>query len=197
MTKAEQTRQFIIEAAAPIFNKKGYDSTSLNDVQEATKLTKGAIYGNFSDKNELAVAAFEYNCERVAVRVKTVMNEQATASSALYAYANYFVNNWQLVFSRGGCAMMNAAIEADDHLHFLRDNVRNRMKNVMKRLQLTIEKGQQDNEFKKEISAVEYASVIFAIMEGNILLAKTMNDPKYLQNAADRIHHLVEQELIA
>ncbi len=62
MSKSEQTRQFIIGKAATLFNIKGYDSTSLSDVQDATGLTKGAIYGHFTDKNELALAAFGVQC---------------------------------------------------------------------------------------------------------------------------------------
>jgi len=42
MTKGEQTRRKIVEAAAPIFNKRGYEGSSLSDLMEATGLKKGA-----------------------------------------------------------------------------------------------------------------------------------------------------------
>ena len=60
-TKARQTRQFIIDKAAPVFNKKGVSGTSLSDLTRATGLTKGSIYGNFKDKDEVAVCVFQYN----------------------------------------------------------------------------------------------------------------------------------------
>ena len=60
-TKAERTTAFIIETVAPIFNKHGYIGTSMSDLTEATGLTKGALYGNFENKEALALAAFEYN----------------------------------------------------------------------------------------------------------------------------------------
>ena len=65
MTKAERTRQFIIETTAPIFNSKGYEGTSISDITAATGLTKGSVYGNFKDKNELAAAVFDYNLEKI------------------------------------------------------------------------------------------------------------------------------------
>lgn len=196
MSKAERTRQLIIEKAAPVFNTKGYDSTSLSDIQEATGLTKGAIYGNFSDKNELAIAAYEYNCSHATARINAVMDAAGTPREALLAYAGYYTKNWQKLFERGGCPMLNAAVEADDHLHFMRDSVRKSMDRVMKKLQLKIEQGQSDNEFNSGADAEKYAAVIFSIMEGNILLAKIMNDPKYLQTAVERITGIVEQELV-
>lgn len=195
MTKAEKTRQFIIEKSAPIFNIKGYETTSLSDIQEATKLTKGAIYGNFSDKNELAIAAYDYSCSGLLERINTLLKNAPTAKEAILAYSDYYVQNWQFVFKRGGCPLMNAAVEADDHLHYLRDSVRKSMKRFIKTLQQTIEQGQANNEFDTKADADEYAALIFSIMEGNILLAKIMNDKKYFLTAADRIKRIIEQEL--
>jgi len=64
MSKAEKTRQFIIEKTAPIFNKKGYAATSLADITEATGLTKGSIYGNFENKEEVVIEALRYNVSK-------------------------------------------------------------------------------------------------------------------------------------
>ncbi len=63
MTKGEQTRKKIVEAAAPIFNQRGYEGSSLNDLMEATGLKKGGIYRHFSSKEELAAEAFDYTWE--------------------------------------------------------------------------------------------------------------------------------------
>ncbi|WDF66973.1 TetR/AcrR family transcriptional regulator [Sphingobacterium oryzagri] len=196
MSKAEQTRQFIIEKSAPIFNVKGYDNTSLSDIQKATKLTKGAIYGNFSDKNELAIAAYEHSSSVVFEAISNRVKNTASAKEALLAYPNYYVQNWQLVFQKGGCPLMNAAVEADDHLHFMRDIVRKSIMRFIQSLQDVIEQGQAKKEFYAKISAAEYAAMIFSLMEGTIMLAKLMNDTKYFQIVADRIKNIVEQELM-
>ncbi len=61
MSKAEKTKQFIIEKTAALFNSKGYTRTSLSDISEATGLTKGSIYGNFENRDELAIAVYKFN----------------------------------------------------------------------------------------------------------------------------------------
>lgn len=195
MTKGEQTRQYIIETAAPIFNTKGYESTSLSDIQEATKLTKGAIYGNFADKKELVLAGYNFSCSRLIERIEEIILNAPSAKSAILSYAEFYVKNWKTVFLKGGCPMMNASIEADDFLPFLRDSVRNSMKQILALLQNTIEMGQSKGAFNSNVNAEEYASIIFSIIEGNILLAKTMNNSKYFTLAADRIRQIVEKEL--
>lgn len=195
MTKAEKTRQFIIEKSAPIFNIKGYENTSMSDVQEQTKLSRGALYGNFSDKNELALACYEYNYTKSLERTKSAMQKYRTAPDRLMAYVDNYAQSWKDVFSRGGCPMLNAAVEADDHLVFLRENVRQSIKGFIYMLEQIIRDGQQQEEFKRKVDAGEYASLIFSIVEGNIMLAKIMNDPKYLEVAAQRVKLIIEQEL--
>ena len=54
MSKGQLTRQRIIAQAAPLFNQRGYEGCSINDVMAATGLEKGGIYRHFESKEELA-----------------------------------------------------------------------------------------------------------------------------------------------
>ena len=64
MTKGERTRLEIVRNAAPLFNTKGYEGTSLSDLMAATGLQKGGIYRHFASKEELAGEAFDYAWRR-------------------------------------------------------------------------------------------------------------------------------------
>lgn len=50
----EQTVEKILDAAARLFAEKGYQNTTLQDIIDATKLSKGAVYHHFRSKEELA-----------------------------------------------------------------------------------------------------------------------------------------------
>ncbi|MGN6478181.1 MAG: TetR/AcrR family transcriptional regulator, partial [Flavipsychrobacter sp.] len=76
MKKSERTKQFIVEQVAPIFNVKGYAGTSLSDMTSATGLTKGSIYGNFSGKDDVALAAFDYNLAKLQHIISGEMSKQ-------------------------------------------------------------------------------------------------------------------------
>lgn len=67
MTKAERTKKFIIEQAAPIYNEKGVAGTNVDDVLDATKLTKGAIYSHFKNKDDLSMQVTDYLLDRKSV----------------------------------------------------------------------------------------------------------------------------------
>lgn len=57
----EETVNLILDAASKLFIEKGYDGTSLQDIINETKLSKGAIYHHFSSKEEI----FERICGQI------------------------------------------------------------------------------------------------------------------------------------
>jgi AcrR family transcriptional regulator len=57
--KRVRTRASLIDAAAAVISEKGYDRTTLDDVARRAGMSRGAIYGNFKDKEELFLAVVE------------------------------------------------------------------------------------------------------------------------------------------
>src|SRR3982750_2907777 len=107
MTKAEKTRNFIVEKTARIFNMKGYAGTSLSDLTEATGLTKGSIYGNFANKDEVALAVFDYNLAKLNTGVNTAIAGSTTAAEKLLKMANFYRSKFKNMVTAGGCPIMN------------------------------------------------------------------------------------------
>lgn len=54
--RAERTRNAILDAAAEVFDERGFDGASLSDILARAGVTKGALYFHFSSKEELARA---------------------------------------------------------------------------------------------------------------------------------------------
>lgn len=65
----EETVQKILDTAERQFIEKGYDSTSLQDIIQATGLSKGAIYHHFTSKEDL----FYSVCDRIGRRNAQVL----------------------------------------------------------------------------------------------------------------------------
>ena len=55
----EQTVQLILDTATRLFLQKGYDETTLQDIIDATKLSKGAIYHHFASKEAIIIAVVD------------------------------------------------------------------------------------------------------------------------------------------
>jgi AcrR family transcriptional regulator len=53
------TRERLLGEAQRLFRERGYAATSLEQIAEAAEVTKGAIYGHFSSKEDLLLSAIE------------------------------------------------------------------------------------------------------------------------------------------
>lgn len=196
MNKADRTKRFIIEKTAVIFNKKGYSGTSLSDMTIATGLTKGSIYGNFANKDEVAIAVYGYNSNALSQKIDLIVDSKDSAIDKLMAWVTHYRTNWKDEFAKGGCPILNAAIEADDNLPFLKSKVQYSISSWAEKLCKIIEAGQQDGMFKNDIFAADYAYIIITLVEGGIMLGKIMNDETHLFLALDRVTQIIEQEVI-
>lgn len=197
MSKAEQTRQFIIERSAQLFNKKGYAGTSLQDITEATGLTKGSIYGNFVDKNEVAMAVYKYNSDGLRRRISEIVDRKHSATDKLIALAAFYKNNWNALARIGGCPLMNAAVEADDNLPYLKETVKKSFISWADTLHKIIEAGVHDGEFRKGIISMDYANTFIMLIEGAILLSKITDNPTHMETCLNRISYLIKMEMKA
>ena len=195
MSKADRTKQLIIEKTAPIFNKKGYAGTSLTDMTEATGLTKGSVYGNFEDKDKVALAAFDYNTDRLISQVREQQAGQRSALSKLQAFITVYRNGLQAPVLRDGCPIINMGIEADDTHLKLKERVNAALARWHKSISAIILQGKIQGEFKDDVNAAEFASLMIAIIEGGFCLSKISDDESYLTQSLDHLEQLINLQL--
>jgi AcrR family transcriptional regulator len=193
ISKAERTRRFIIEKTAPIFNKKGYAGTSLSDITEATGLTKGSIYGNFADKDEVALAAFDYNIARMSAVTKAEMAKQSTVRGQLLVYVDVYENYMKYPFPVGGCPIMNTTVDADDTHPVLKSKVGQVVMSWKDRLVGLIEKGIANKEFKKDTDPEQMALTLIAMIEGAILLNQATGRLDYRKKVMRSVEKLIRE----
>jgi AcrR family transcriptional regulator len=62
--KKAQTRERLLDAASKVFARKGFASTSVDEVAEEAGVTKGAVYSNFDSKEDLVRAVLDERLER-------------------------------------------------------------------------------------------------------------------------------------
>ncbi|MBN8821972.1 MULTISPECIES: TetR/AcrR family transcriptional regulator [unclassified Spirosoma] len=193
LSKAERTRQFIIETTAGIFNTKGYAGTSLSDLTEATGLTKGSIYGNFGSKEEVALACFDYNLSKINQVIQQRLAQETTFHRKLLVYAQIYHKYSGMPFPEGGCPILNTAIDADDTNNLLKDKAAKAIEAWKKRLVDLIRGGIDAGEFKPDIAPEQTALSMIALIEGGIMIAKATNNPSSLAKVLKTVEFLVDQ----
>ena len=82
MKNTSQTRENIIEAAMHLFHSKGYDAVGVNEICQATGVSKGSFYHFFSTKLDLSLAVAE-TWWRMDQQVRQTWDEQLDPVSRL------------------------------------------------------------------------------------------------------------------
>ncbi len=193
MGKAEETRQAIIEKAAVIFNKNGYQRTSMSMLTKALGVTKGAIYGNFTDKDALAVEAFRHSIAQVSRRVRESLQSCQGVLDKLHAFAHTFVDFFEDTVRDGGCPILNTAVDSDDAHPLLHDEVRRVLTAWEGRLVAMVDAGKENGEVRPDADGKLFATTFIALVEGGILLAKTVGDKRYMERSVEGIDLLINQ----
>lgn len=194
-TKAQITSDFIIRTVAPVFNKQGYSGTSISDITKATGLTKGAIYGNFTDKNELAVKAFIFNINFVSKKIQEAVEKENSAIDKLMAIADFYKKYYQLTNDFGGCPILNIGIDANHQNPELLQKVKKAIHNLQKFTSTIIENGKSSNEIKSEVDAEKYARKIFSMVEGAVFMSAMLKSQLYMNDLVEALHQLILNEL--
>lgn len=191
LSKAERTRQYIIEKTAPVFNELGYAGTSIQALTEATGLTKGSIYGNFANKDEVALAAFDYNFGMVSAHIRGKMEEKSTHFDKLLVYVEVYRNYFRYPLLRGGCPILNTATEADDTHPALRQRAADAIKlwrgSVERHLLKAVEKG----EIRLDMPPEEFSMLMVSLVEGGMMQAKVTGSSKPMQVTIDHLEKLL------
>lgn len=186
MSKAERTKQFIIERSAAIFNKKGVAGTSISDLMEATKLAKGGIYGNFESKEEICVEAFNYLTRAVGKGLDNAVAGDGTASQKLFALLGYYQDH--VVTSEiGGCPLLNFGLEADDTNPTLRLQVAKAIKRSQHRIQKIVDEGKSNGEFSSRVDSNVFAMKMFAMIEGAIFTSRVTGNMATMKSVVDAL----------
>ena len=192
--KAERTTAYIIETVAPIFNKFGYVGTSLSDLTEATGLTKGAIYGNFENKEALALSAFELNQKKLLAEIDARLNVEGKAMDKAFSLIRFYKQYDVFTLPLGGCPILNVGVDAQHINPLLAAAVKETVKEIEGKIALVLENGVNSNEIRLSVPPLQFAKQLFTMLQGSVAMTSMTRDRKYLINTATYLEHLVKQE---
>lgn len=196
-TKAEKTTAFIIETVSPIFNKHGYIGTSMSDLTEATGLTKGALYGNFENKEALALKAFEYNSTLLLQKIDEKLNIKGNALEKLFNLTAFYRNYDAYTDEMGGCPILNIGIDAQHNNRLLAAASREAVNVVEGKIALVLENGTKNGEIKLPVTPLQFAKQLYTMIQGAISMATITRDRKYLINTIAYMEQLIKKEIRA
>lgn len=195
MSKSEKTKAFIIETVAPIFNKNGYAATSLSIITKETGLTKGAVYGHFENKENLASEAFKFSVRRVLKDLNKEVSKGETPLAMLLNVASFYKKYYHYNKQFGGCPILNIGIDSDNQDNNISKLVQSYNYKILDRFAHLIDMGKASNEIKDSIDSMLYAKRFFYMIEGAVYMSYVMKDDSYLIDLSETISQIIKEQL--
>ncbi|MBS1688378.1 MAG: TetR/AcrR family transcriptional regulator, partial [Bacteroidetes bacterium] len=160
---------------------------------EATKLTKGSIYGNFENKEEVALAAFDHNLGIIQQILRSEINKRDSYREKLLVFATVYEDFLKHPFPEGGCPILNTAIEADDTHPLLKKKASDAIMSWKNSIMQLIKKGIEEGEFDTNEDPEQIALSMIALIEGAIMITKATGKLNYRKMILATVEKMINE----
>ena len=189
MSKAQVTKAHIIQQAAALFNQQGFAGASMADIMQATGLKKGGIYNHFKSKDALALTSFDFAVGLIMERYRNALRGKRHSLSRLKAIIETFCTVIETPPVKGGCPLLNTAVDSDDTHPAMRDRTQQAMDTWRRMIRKIINLGIKHREIDPLLDADVAATILISTLEGALMMSKLYGDNIHLSRAN---HHLFD-----
>jgi len=192
LTKAEKTKQFILETAVPLYNEKGISGVNIDDVLAATKLTKGCLYGHFVNKDDLSEQVVDLLLKKISEKIRLEVSKGKTAKAKIVAFLNFYKDPIE-TYIPGGCPIFNTAVEADDNFPGIKQKLAFIIKAGQEEITRVLTEGIRNGEFSEDLDAAGFAFKMVAAVEGGVMMCRIMDTARpmhaLIKNLKSELEH--------
>ena len=178
----EFDEEAVLDAAVQCFWARGYESTSVKDLMEATGLTAASLYNAYGDKRAMFRTALDRYIENsIGVRIRR--SEALPPRDAIRSFFDDILRRSLNDRERKGCMVVNSALEMAPHDPEFRETIGETLERIESFFRACVEKGQADGTIKCSRPAVGLAQHLLAVLMGVRVLARARPERALLNGA--------------
>jgi TetR/AcrR family transcriptional repressor of nem operon len=190
MPKGDQTRERLICEMMRLAHRQGFRATPVDDVIEATGVTKGALYHHFPSKDHLGLAALE----RFSTDFRMFLDQAMGGRTGLDALDGFFAAALDRHRGRafiGGCPFGNTALEMADGDPRYAEMVAEVFDEWVTRIRDAIADAQQAGEVRDDLAADDLARLVVASVEGGIMQSRLTRNEAPMKGCIESLRALL------
>lgn len=169
-------KEEILKSLIPVFIRKGYNGTSMQDIVEATGLNRSSIYNSFGDKQALYMAVLNHYSEKQLPMKEHILALDTNTRSALRKFFEELFIARDLSAPNEGCLLTNCSLEMGKSDMKIKGVVLSGKKSMIENFRKIIELGQERKEISSDIDADAYASFLYNNLQGLRVLNSSSQD---------------------
>lgn len=176
--KQKVSIDYILKQSLRLFRKKSYHNTSIADIAEACGLLKGSLYHYFPSKEALMTAVIKYAHSYFQKEVFSIAYQENLSPQDKIELM--FKKSQKALLSDGDI-MGNIGVETARVIPEFSDSIRMFFEEWIKSVKTVF------SEIINEEDAQKLAEQTVAEFEGAVMMSRIFRDPKFVQNAYDRL----------
>lgn len=184
----KKTEKQLIDITFNLLYKKGYCATSLMDILKIAKITKGAMYYHFSNKNDLVLASMQHYLEYILESHWIAPFAESdkpieTLIRQINAYLDIYADPESFLDIQHGCPLINFVLDMSDKDEAFFTYLKSVYFRWQESVTNTLQKAQQLHLPTTDFDPAEQALFIISSIEGSIGVAKAHNDIELLRTS--------------
>jgi len=194
MTKAEDTREKILERAVVLARHVGLEGVTLGTLATETGLSKSGLYAHFQSKEDLQLEIIKLSAEQFADEVFRPAIQEPRGLPRVQAV---FWGWMEWVRKPGGCVFIAASSELDDRPGPLRDELVRQQKLLLESLERSAQLAIAEGHFRRGLDTAQFAFELDSILVGYSHLHRLIADPRAETRARKAFEALIARSLPA
>jgi len=176
-----ETAEQILDLAEMLIQTRGYSAFSYQDIADSLGIRKASIHYHFSSKTELGIAVVARYIARFDAALTEIADDQPKSSMAML---DFYVQPYLQFASTPDQVCLSGALAGE--MLALPPELRQRVDHFFRTHQTWLTKilkrGVARNEFRLPAPAPKMARLVFAALQGALLVKRTTDDPSQLND---------------
>ena len=165
-SRKEITHARILETAARVIRRSGYDGTGVADIMKEAGLTHGGFYAHFASRDAMLAEAADRAGEETIAIAKKILAE-VPGEQALMALMRAYLSDEHMTNVESGCSLAALGSEMPRQAADVRNASTRRVKEILTLIKSRLPANKDED-----------ALVMFSTMVGTLLLARAVDDPE-------------------
>jgi AcrR family transcriptional regulator len=191
----EEKRAAILAGALHCFIEKGFQATKVEDIVRHLGISKGALYGYFSSKEEMYIQMANSRMDEMVATLSTQFKGLPGAADKIRYLFNRFRKQSLLELRKWVTFHLEFMIYASRHPELIESHDRY-MDKALKVLQDIIEEGQRTGECRSDLDTSSAAYLFWSVRDGLALHFLLGGDETYYRKIIDDMENMVLRFLL-
>lgn len=162
-----------LEKAMLVFWQKGYTDTSIDDLVNATGVSRYGLYGEFGSKHGLFLASLDHYQETAVNAYFGIVEQSGAAMAEITLYFDTLLNWYSQPAGKLGCLMCNSATEVAPHDKSVQKKVKGALDRMTTGFATALLNAKKRGEIKSNLDVKQAADFLTGVLLGASVMVRS------------------------